>query len=68
MVSTQEPISTTGLTGSVNQTAININREFHTEESSTYWLPKDDDEQKRLVGVSELYDTCYPCLLILPSG
>ncbi|KAG1401635.1 hypothetical protein G6F60_006258 [Rhizopus arrhizus] len=50
MVSTQEPISAAGLTGSVNQMTININREFHTEESSTYWLPKDDDEQKRLVG------------------
>lgn len=36
----------------VEYTAINTDREFHNEESSTYWLPKDDEEQKRLTGVS----------------
>ncbi|KAG1043129.1 hypothetical protein G6F43_011733 [Rhizopus delemar] len=33
-----------------NHTTINTNREFHNEESATYWLPKDEDEQKRLTG------------------
>ncbi|KAG1226582.1 hypothetical protein G6F67_008918 [Rhizopus microsporus] len=33
----------------VNSTA-NTNREFHKEESSTYWLPKDEEEQMRLTG------------------
>jgi hypothetical protein len=28
-------------------------REFHQIESSTYWLPKDDDEQMRLTGVKK---------------
>lgn len=27
-------------------------RQFHTEPSSKYWLPLDDKETKRLVGVS----------------
>lgn len=27
-------------------------RTFHTDESATYWLPKDEDEQFRLAGVS----------------
>lgn len=36
-----------------NHTTINTNREFHNEESATYWLPKDEDEQKRLTGVNE---------------
>ena len=26
-------------------------REFHQIETSTYWLPKDDEEQMRLTGV-----------------
>ncbi|CAO3685998.1 unnamed protein product [Rhizopus stolonifer] len=30
--------------------AIHLKREFHSEETSIYWLPKDDDEQKRLTG------------------
>jgi hypothetical protein len=34
-----------------NTTAIDTKREFHNEESSTYWLPKDDEEQMRLTGV-----------------
>ncbi|CEJ01055.1 hypothetical protein RMCBS344292_15094 [Rhizopus microsporus] len=33
----------------VNSTA-NTNREFHKEEASTYWLPKDEEEQMRLTG------------------
>ncbi|KAG1176646.1 hypothetical protein G6F70_003379 [Rhizopus microsporus] len=31
-------------------TAFNTKREFHNDETSTYWLPKDDGEQKRLTG------------------
>ncbi|KAG1438530.1 hypothetical protein G6F56_012614 [Rhizopus delemar] len=34
----------------INYSTINANREFHNEESSTYWLPKDEHEQKRLTG------------------
>jgi hypothetical protein len=40
----------------VEYTAINTDREFHSEESSTYWLPKDDEEQKRLTGVSGFHN------------
>lgn len=36
----------------INYSTINANREFHNEESSTYWLPKDEHEQKRLTGVN----------------
>jgi hypothetical protein len=35
-----------------NQTSILSDREFHTNKDSTYWLPKDDEEQLRLAGVS----------------
>ncbi|KAG0980224.1 hypothetical protein G6F63_011445 [Rhizopus arrhizus] len=31
-------------------TTININREFHNDKTSAYWLPKDDEEQRRLTG------------------
>ncbi|KAG0736642.1 hypothetical protein G6F23_010828 [Rhizopus arrhizus] len=46
-----EELSTT-LNPSVgpNQITVDIRREFHNEETSTYWLPKDEDEQKRLTG------------------
>lgn len=37
----------------VDYTTINREREFHNEETCTYWLPKDEEEQKRLIGVSK---------------
>ncbi|CAO3694491.1 unnamed protein product [Rhizopus stolonifer] len=44
----------------MKDTMIESGREFHTEETSTYWLPKDDEEQQRLTGqhfaVKELFD------------
>ncbi|KAG0818888.1 hypothetical protein G6F20_001187 [Rhizopus arrhizus] len=33
-----------------NRTTTCAKREFHDEKDSTYWLPKDEDEQKRLTG------------------
>lgn len=33
-------------------------RVFHNEKSSTYWFPKDEDEQQRLTGVNEINVTC----------
>ncbi|CAO3686224.1 unnamed protein product [Rhizopus stolonifer] len=50
MPSTQETIMSTELSSSEKHTTINLKREFHNEETSTYWLPKDDEEQKRLTG------------------
>jgi hypothetical protein len=32
-------------------TTIPSQREFHQVQQSTYWLPKDDEEQLRLTGV-----------------
>lgn len=32
-------------------TVLNTKREFHDDETSAYWLPKDDDEQMRLTAV-----------------
>lgn len=43
----------------VNHNVIGTEREFHNEETSTYWLPKDDEEQKRLAGVYKF--KCGPC-------
>lgn len=37
-----------------NNTVISSGREFHQDETSTYWLPKDEEEQLRLTGVSRL--------------
>lgn len=36
-----------------NHTTTCEKREFHDEKGSTYWLPKDEDEQRRLTGVSD---------------
>ncbi|ORE07014.1 S-adenosyl-L-methionine-dependent methyltransferase [Rhizopus microsporus var. microsporus] len=49
-----------------NTTAINTKREFHNDESSTYWLPKDDDEQMRLTEQHYAFKSLYggnPCIL-----
>lgn len=34
-----------------NLTNLNTKREFHNKKQTTYWLPKDDEEQRRLTGV-----------------
>lgn len=34
---------------------LNSKREFHQVQTSTYWLPKDEEEQFRLMAVSYLY-------------
>lgn len=34
---------------------LNSKREFHQVQTSTYWLPKDEDEQFRLMAVSYSY-------------
>jgi hypothetical protein len=38
----------------VAETVLASERDFHTNQNSTYWLPKDDEEQHRLTGVSKL--------------
>ncbi|EIE79695.1 hypothetical protein RO3G_04400 [Rhizopus delemar RA 99-880] len=37
----------------MNHTTINTNREFHNEETSSYWLPKDEEEQQKLTAISK---------------
>ncbi|CEG65581.1 hypothetical protein RMATCC62417_02337 [Rhizopus microsporus] len=43
-----------------NLTNLNTKREFHDEKQTTYWLPKDDEEQRRLTGqhfaIKNLYE------------
>lgn len=34
---------------------LNSKRVFHQVQASTYWLPKDEEEQCRLIAVSHLY-------------
>lgn len=48
----QETVTETTQLPNENQTSLQSNRDFHTNETSTYWLPKDDEEQLRLAGVS----------------
>ncbi|ORE02889.1 S-adenosyl-L-methionine-dependent methyltransferase [Rhizopus microsporus var. microsporus] len=55
----QEGALVTDTITATNLTALGLSREFHNEESSTYWLPKDDEEQMRLTGqhfaIKDLY-------------
>ncbi|CEG75223.1 hypothetical protein RMATCC62417_10302 [Rhizopus microsporus] len=53
----QEDIDSSRTT--VNQNVIGTEREFHNEETSTYWLPKDDEEQKRLAGQHFAFKDLY---------
>ncbi|KAG1057994.1 hypothetical protein G6F43_000196 [Rhizopus delemar] len=41
---------TPGFQASTENSSSRTQREFHKEEQSTYWLPKDEDEQLRLTG------------------
>lgn len=53
MISKKQMTSTADSTCVGDLTTININREFHNDETSAYWLPKDDEEQRRLTGVKQ---------------
>lgn len=57
MVTTQEATTATTVdtTLVMDYTTINREREFHNEETCTYWLPKDEEEQQRLTGVNDCY-------------
>lgn len=61
---TVDEVITTG-----NLTTPDTKREFHNDETSTYWLPKDDEEQMRLTGVQTDYSwrkiTKYICTATL---
>ncbi|KAG1170120.1 hypothetical protein G6F70_007919 [Rhizopus microsporus] len=37
------------VTSETEYISMDISREFHSEDKSTYWLPKDEEEQKRLI-------------------
>lgn len=39
------------VTSETEYISMDISREFHSEDKSTYWLPKDEEEQKRLIAV-----------------
>ncbi|KAI9489578.1 S-adenosyl-L-methionine-dependent methyltransferase [Zychaea mexicana] len=45
---------------SAGVTAVISGRDFHSNESSAYWLPKDEEEQDRLIGqhfaIKEIYE------------
>ncbi|KAI9280081.1 S-adenosyl-L-methionine-dependent methyltransferase [Sporodiniella umbellata] len=57
---TQEVLSEIASKTTFKDSIIESKREFHDNESSTYWLPKDDEEQQRLTGqhfaIKELYE------------
>ncbi|KAI9279882.1 S-adenosyl-L-methionine-dependent methyltransferase [Sporodiniella umbellata] len=46
---------TTELHTAINPESLATKREFHSEETSTYWLPKDKDEHERLTGQHFIY-------------
>ncbi|CAO3701528.1 unnamed protein product [Rhizopus stolonifer] len=51
----------------LNYSTNDTTRIFHVGQESTYWLPKDDDEQRRLTGQHFLYKEFYDGSNILPS-
>ncbi|CEG66993.1 hypothetical protein RMATCC62417_03479 [Rhizopus microsporus] len=53
MASIQKVISET------EHTSMDISREFHSEDKSTYWLPKDEEEQKRLTAQHFAFKELY---------
>lgn len=59
MSSTQDQFSVTNSHVSKDYTTINLDREFHNEKAATYWLPKDDDEQRRLTGQHFAYKELF---------
>lgn len=44
--------ATTDILTGEHVSSLQSKRDFHTHQTSTYWLPKDDEEQHRLTGVS----------------
>ncbi|KAG1049410.1 hypothetical protein G6F43_008264 [Rhizopus delemar] len=59
MDSIQDSASTVDEVSAIDYTTINTNREFHNEEASTYWLPKDEEEQRRLAGQHFAYKELF---------
>ncbi|KAG1448640.1 hypothetical protein G6F46_011186 [Rhizopus delemar] len=61
MAMTQEKTTTVtaDTTLVMNHTTINTNREFHSEETSSYWLPKDEEEQQRLTAQHFAFKELY---------
>lgn len=49
---------------STTDTIRSSDRNFHEVETSTYWLPKDEEEQLRLTGVSIYAFVLYKYILI----
>ncbi|KAG0782211.1 hypothetical protein G6F62_006769 [Rhizopus arrhizus] len=58
---TQEKTTTVAVdtTMVMNHTTINTKREFHSEETSSYWLPKDEEEQQRLTAQHFAFKELY---------
>ncbi|KAG0789374.1 hypothetical protein G6F57_004256 [Rhizopus arrhizus] len=59
MATIQDSVSTVDQVSAIDYTTINTNREFHNEETSTYWLPKDEEEQRRLTGQHFAYKELF---------
>jgi hypothetical protein len=49
--------TTAAITTEKHVSSLQSKRDFHTNQASTYWLPKDEEEQHRLTGVSSIIIT-----------
>ncbi|PHZ17065.1 S-adenosyl-L-methionine-dependent methyltransferase [Rhizopus microsporus ATCC 52813] len=47
------------VTSETEYVSMDISREFHSEDKSTYWLPKDEEEQKRLTAQHFAFKELY---------
>ncbi|CAO3701005.1 unnamed protein product [Rhizopus microsporus] len=47
------------VTSETEYISMDISREFHSEDKSTYWLPKDEEEQKRLIAQHFAFKELY---------
>lgn len=50
---------TAAITTEAHVSSLQSKRDFHTHQASTYWLPKDEEEQHRLTGVSSIIITRF---------
>lgn len=49
----------------MNDSIVRQGRKFHNISESIYWLPNDDEEMDRLIGVSDIKSICFRSFLVI---
>ncbi|CEG70944.1 hypothetical protein RMATCC62417_06755 [Rhizopus microsporus] len=70
-ISTKNMITRNVNTATTDPTFFDTKQEFHNDETSVYWLPKDEEEQKRLMAVQRyvvvVNNNICPSRNVMPS-